>query len=179
MENSEGPLAYQQELVTYLRRLGYSLDERPFLPHVTVARAPFEEQEWCTTFHKMPVITHHLHLFESVGDLVYKPLWTHQIPPPFEEISHTADVAFRVYGTSMRQLGVHAQIALCFKCPQLLDYLLAVPEDITLDDLIIDLNDSISRADSGFGCPLKAVSFHGEVVQTSEGLYTWEMVIDV
>ena len=29
------------------------------------------------------------------------------------------------------------------------------------------------------GTPFKAVSFHGEIEQTKEGLYMWEMIVDV
>ncbi len=172
-------LTYQQELVAFLRAAGYHLDSRPFLPHVTMARSPFDTHAWRKAFHPMPMVSHTVHLYESVGSLNYTSLWSHHLLSPIEEISHTADVAFRIRAESMQQLGINAQIALCFMMPGLLPYLNEMFPDISLEDIVISLNDSITRADSELGCPLKAVSFHGDVVAGPEGVITWEMVVDV
>ena len=49
----------------------------------------------------------------------------------------------------------------------------------TLDDVVIALNERIARMDSEVGCPLKAVSFHGEIEVLSPSLLQWEMIVDV
>lgn len=171
-------LSYQQQLAGFLRNAGYSIDTRPFLPHITLARQPFDARQWARSFQSLPVTFSTLHLYESTGNLGYKPIWSFPFIPPFEELSHTADIAFRVAGSTVDQLALHAQIALCFKCPGLIPYLTTLPEEGTLDDLVIGLNDMITRADVAFGCPFKAVSFHGEITQKAQTLF-WEMIVDV
>jgi 2'-5' RNA ligase len=178
-ESGQEILRYQQQLATYLREAGYAIDQRPFLPHVTLARQPFNAKKWTRAFKTLPVFFPTLHLYESVGNLHYKPIWSHSLIPPFVELSHTADIAFKVAGSSMAQLGQNAQIALCFKCPDLIPYLSPIPADCTLDDLVIILNDAVTRIDMDIGCPFKAVSFHGEVTHDASNVLSWEMIVDV
>lgn len=97
---------------------------------------------------------------------------------PFEEIEHTADIAFIVRGQSMQEIGAHAQQALCEKFPELTVYKQPFSDNITLDDIIIGLNEMITRADIAEGCGLKAISFHGDVHRENE-ILTWEMILDV
>lgn len=68
---------YQSQLVVFLREKGYAIEERSFLPHVTLARAPFSFKEWEEAFVSMPCIATSLNLYESVGNLRYKPIWQH------------------------------------------------------------------------------------------------------
>lgn len=170
-------LDYQSALSDWLRLQGYSLDDRPFLPHVTLARWPFDRRAWEQLPFKRPVVGRAIHLYESLGNLQYEPRWTHSLLPPFEEISHTADIAFIVRGTSLKQVLHSAQTALAFEHPQLLDYW--VDEDPqSHDDIIALLNRLIARADAEVGVPFKAVSYHGELEQKS-GHLQWEMIVDV
>jgi len=168
--------AFQQELASWWRDQQYEIDRREFLPHVTVARSPFTPDQWKQHFQKLPLITSHIHLYQSMGNLVYQPQWTYQLTPPFEEIDHTADKAFNIYGHNLQQLHQHAQIALAFLYPPLLNYLIETI-DSSLDDIIIALNDMISLADQEISCPLKAVSFHGKIEGCN--LLKWEMIVDV
>lgn len=174
---SEPLLDYQQTLSRFLLDHAYSLDERAFLPHVTLARWPFDQAAWEKQPFKLPVMGTALHLYESVGNLTYTPLWSLPFLLPFESFSHTADIAFKVRGSDLHQLYVHAQMALAFEHPALLDYLdTSAPSDH--DSLIAQLNSILGHADSDVGVPFKAVSYHGLALQ--QGTYLeWEMIVDV
>lgn len=171
---------FQQQLNAWLKESGFfpANSHREFLPHVTICRQPFAQKEWKEQFRPLPLITGNIHLYESLGNLHYQPCWTYPITLPFEEIEHTADIAFLIHGISFQQLHSHAQIALAFKFPNILPYLSTPKENILLEDIVIDLNNSISRADQEIGSPLKAVSFHDKLTK-KDNILTWEMIVDV
>jgi 2'-5' RNA ligase len=80
--------AYQQTLATFLRSLNYTLDARPFLPHVTIARRPFRTIEWEESFKPLPCWVEAIKLYESIGNLTYKPLWSHPFTLPWTRIDN-------------------------------------------------------------------------------------------
>lgn len=169
---------FQKNVADWLKIHKYPIDERPFLSHVTMARSPFNFEQWKRSFKPLPIIVRGLHLYESVGNLIYKSIWSYPMLAPFEELDHTADIAFLVRAESMQRLQLHAQMALAFKFPQLLEYFKSVPLQTTLDEIVIALNRLITIADSEIGCPLKAVSFHGNL-QEEDKIFKWEMIVDV
>jgi 2'-5' RNA ligase len=152
---------------------------RPLLPHVTLCRAPFDPKQWKKHFQPLPMILKDFHLFESVGDLKYPSIWRHAMKPPFEEIEHTADIAFKIHAETLSQLFRHALTALAFRFPPLILFPEIEWEPTSLDDIVIALNAIVSRADEELGCPFKAVSFHGEIRQEQDNTLTWEMIVDV
>lgn len=168
-----------QELSTWLIAHGYQVDTREILSHVTLARAPINEKKWREAFFSFPLIAKTLHLYESLGNLNYRPIWSLPFIPPIEEIEHTADIAFNIRGKDVQQLFLHAQLALAFKFPGMLHYLSDAGGINCLDDLIIKLNGDVSRADAEIGCPFKAISFHGKISQKDGGPMLWEMIVDV
>ncbi|MGA8164528.1 MAG: archease [Waddliaceae bacterium] len=172
---------FQQQVIQWLQQHDFSVSQpkHRFLPHVTLARRPFHINQWRQAFHPLPVMISNIHLYESLGHLTYHPRWTYELKPPFEEIDHTADVAFRVRGENLQQLYNHALTALTFLSPSLLSYLPRENRPAHLDDIIIDLNALITEADSNEGVPLKAVSFHGEIMEEEDRTIFWEMIIDV
>ncbi|MBS0616301.1 MAG: hypothetical protein JSR58_07120 [Verrucomicrobia bacterium] len=165
---------YYEGVQNWLKNHRYPVDTRPFLPHITLARSPFSFHEWKAFFAPIPFYGKSICLYESLGQSHYKPLWEIPLPAPFVEIEHTADIAFCIQGKTPRQLLMHAYLALAFKFPALLTE--KIPDDSThsLDDVIIALNDIISRADQTLGVPFKAVSFHGEHQNNQ-----WTMIVDV
>lgn len=176
-DQREPLLAYQRQLTDWLREHGFELEVRDYLPHVTLARWPFEPIDWKAVSPVRPLFGRALHLYESMGNLRYEARWTHPFIAPFVELSHTADIAFLIRGENLQQIFFHAQLALSFEYPQLLSYL--QPEEPgTLDALIQALNRLISRADAALGVPLKAVSYHGALFQ-DEKVLAWEMIVDV
>ncbi len=179
LEDVSALLDFQSALVEWLNLEGFSVDIRPFMPHVTLARAPFNYKGWRTSFTPLPMIATTIHLFESVGHSHYTSLWHLPLHPPFLEIEHTADRAFLVYGESITQLFQHAQVALAFSDPSLLPFLISHPHCETVDDIVISLNEIICTADQEIGASLKAVSFHGNIQKQSDGTFVWEMIIDV
>lgn len=153
-------------------------DDRKFLSHVTVCRNPFPKYEWKRQFTRLPLFIKNFNLYESLQNSIYEKCWTHQLKAPFEEISHTADVAFLIRGSSMNELFKNSFLALCFNYPGLLDYYSPGINPLNIDELIIELNRLISKADSEKGAPFKAVSFHGDMEEV-DGHLVWEMIVDV
>lgn len=165
---------YQETLLQIFQK---QPEEHELLLHVTLARKPFDEEGWRRAFQKLPVLFPALHLYESHENLLYKPIWTHSLIPPFEEIEHTADIAYKVRGRDLHEIYNNAKMALAFRFPQMLDFY-SQTEPKTLDALISDLNRSVSLADSAIGCPFKAVSFSSKMLQ-NDAFTEWEMIVDV
>jgi len=179
----EGSVAiekYQEQLFAWLRSHNLPVDTRNrFLPHVTLCRSPFMVGEWKQDFIPIPLIIKNLHLYESLGNVKYKPCWTQPLIVPFEEIEHTADIAFRVSGETSLQLYRNAFAALSFKFPKLLEFF-SNPNAIgDVDEIVMRLNEAICLADATHGCPFKAVSFHGEIIRAEDQTLKWEMIVDV
>lgn len=168
----------QKNVVSWLDKHHYKVDHRPFLPHVTLARAPFEIDEWKKVNVPFPVIVKGIHLYQTVACLRYEPLWSLPLLSPIVECEHTADIAFLIRGETLQQLFLNSQVALALKFPQMLNYFLEGSGIENLDSLIIKLNKLITRADSDIGCPFKAISFHGDIFEKN-GTLNWEMIVDV
>lgn len=181
IDDSSTLLAFQQQLVKWLQEHGFQIknSDREFLPHVTLCRAPFVIKQWKHTFSPVPCVLKNLHLYESLGNMKYQSLWNIPLQLPFEEIEHTADIAFNIYGENLQQLHNHAQVALAFRFPALLPYFSELKEINSLAEIISDLNKVIAKADGEIGCPFKAVSFHGEIQKDQNQILFWEMIVDV
>ena len=170
---------YQKELTAWLRQNGYPLEERDFLFHVTLGRAPFVKEEWEKEFITLPLFYQNLHLYESIGHLSYKPIWSYPLLPPFEEIEHVADIAFGINGETLSQIYLHAQLALAFTFPEIIPFFDVRFSKTSIEDIIIGLNQIVTEADKEIGCPFKAVSFHGDIQKRDGNLLHWEMIVDV
>lgn len=170
---------YQRELTNWLVRDGYSLDKREWLPHVTLCRKPFDLTAWKKAFQPLPFYLGDVHLYESVGGLEYVPIMSYPQIKPFEELDHTADIAFLINAVDLKQLYLHSFCALAFKFPLLLHYFKPLESVFSLEEIIMALNELISKADSEVGCGLKAVCYHGDVITLSDKIIQWEMIVDV
>lgn len=170
-------LIYRKRLLDWLKGIGYTVQDS-FLPHISLARRPFDPAEWEAAFYPLPFLIDAFCLYESLGDLQYAPLWRFPLLSAFEEIEHTADVAFLVRGESLQELHLHAMLALSFQFPPFLSFFTS-PLLNSLAEIIMALNDMVLRADIALGCPIKAVSFHGDIHKDENGLLHWEMIIDV
>lgn len=178
-DNCAPLVIFQKELTKWLLSHHYSVDQREWKPHVTLCRQPFNSRTWERSFASLPFYTSSIHLYESKGNLQYIPIWSYLIQPPFEEIDHTADVAFLVRGETLQQIYLHAFTALSFNAPKLLGFFIPMPVLNNLDEIVITLNSMIAKMDREVGCPMKAVSFHGDLRNLSDSLYQWEMIVDV
>lgn len=170
---------FQKTLIHWLRENKFSVSSKSWLPHVTLCRRPFEAKEWKHHFEPLPCYTGTIHLYEHVALLTYCSLWSWSLQAPFKEIEHVADIAFHVYGENFHQLYLHAFWALCFKHPLLLGYFQKPKEVESVEEIVIHLNQAVSRADGISGCPFKAVSFHGDIEPFGKNLLKWEMLVDV
>ena len=170
---------FQRLLNTWLVQNDYTVDEREWNPHVTLCLQPFEFQAWKKAFEKIPFYTQTFHLYESMGELTYKPLLSFSFISPFEEMSHTADMAYLIRGKNTVELYYNSVTALAFKAPELLNFLNTKAKIDNIESIIENLNDAVSQMDIEVGCPFKAVSYHGEIKQKSPSILEWEMIIDV
>jgi RNA 2',3'-cyclic 3'-phosphodiesterase len=179
-DESEALVAFQKTLAQWLQQHGFMAEEkRAWLPHVTLCRKPFNSKQWQRAFSELPFMTKHIHLYESLGNLQYESRWQYSFKPSFEEIEHTADLAFLVRGETLEQLYRHALIALTFRFPSLLSFFSDAKEKNNLEDIVMELNEVVAKADESIGCPFKAISFHGELVEEEDKTIRWEMIIDV
>jgi RNA 2',3'-cyclic 3'-phosphodiesterase len=179
----EDPLkmkSFYEEFSSLLRENQLLSEEKPreLLPHVTMARKPFARSHWKKSFLPLPLMATGLHLYESLGHSCYHSLWEHPFLFPFEEIPHTADLAYLIKGSSFTDLYLHAQIALCFKFPEMTFSLSKTPTLSSLDEVIGKLNEWICLIDQKISSPLKAISYHGNATENEKGL-EWEMIVDV
>jgi len=149
------------------------------LAHATIARKPFDLAAWQKAFIPLPFVATAVHLYESLGNSRYKSLHTHDLVHPFEEMEHTADIAFKIRAEHIHELYFTAAIALSFHYTPFLQYIEKDGLYTTLDEVVSKLNTMIALADSAQGCPLKAVSYHGEVRTREDGVLEWEMIVDV
>jgi 2'-5' RNA ligase len=170
--------AYHQHFVQWLKNEGFNHDTRELMPHMTLCRTPFNVKQWEKSFLKLPFFLKNLHLYESLGHSNYSSCWSYPCLPSFEEIDHTADIAFLIHGEHLAQLHKNALIALAFKFPLLLEFHPSNKDFNSLDEIIISLNAVVAKADEAFGCPFKAISFHGEMKE-NENCLSWEMIVDV
>lgn len=178
-----------KELLRYQKQLESSLVDcallsaqkirKDFLPHVTICRGPFSINRWKKAFSPLPMIASSLHLYESLGHLRYKPTISFPLLPPFEELDHTADIAFNIYGESIQEIYLHACIALAFEHPPILSYIDLLCSPSSIDEIVAALNELILKIDSSEGAPFKAVSFHGSMEKLNEHVLKWEMIVDV
>ncbi len=153
--------------------------ERPHLPHVTVCRKPFSRRSWESSFSPLPLMVTGFHLYESLGFSHYRSLWEYPFILPFEELAHTADIAFKIRGKNLSDLYMHAQMAICFKFPSLSPTLPEKQDVVSIEDVVEKLNAWISLVDQTMGSPIKAVSYHGDALPKESDLLEWEMIVDV
>lgn len=181
LENATPLLSFQKTLMGWLQQQGFSPlhPEREFLPHVTLCRHSFIAKDWLRSFTPLPLLIKDIHLYESLGHSKYESRWHYRLKPAFEEMEHTADIAFWIRGTDFQQLYDHAQVALAFKYPPLLSYFSPGQKDLNLETIVMNLNDMIAKADQEIGCPIKAISFHDKLIEEEPNVLTWEMIVDV
>lgn len=182
LEQKEQLFAYQESLSNLFieeKLLHPKEAALGFLPHITLARKPFDHKAWFGSFSKQLTALGSMHLYESLGSSTYKPLHTWPVISPFQEISHTADLAFCVRGQSLESLALHAFMALNKACPSLFRYMQPWTEVRSFDEMVALINHSISSMDIEEGSPFKAVSYHGEIKNLENGVLEWEMIVDV
>lgn len=170
---------FQKTLLKWLLDFGFLVSQKPWLSHVTVCRNPVDLKAWAQMFEPLPCYAKAFHLFQSLGSSHYRSLCSKPFLAPFQEIEHTADMAFLVKGTDLFSLYDHAVLALSFKCPPFFRSIKKPLALSSLEDVVIALNGDLSRADRAVGCPFKAVSFHGEIKPLNHPLIEWEMIVDV
>lgn len=169
---------FKEALTDYLKKLDLSIDSKPLLLHTTLARKPFDEGLWQQHFQKRPLLLTSFCLYESLGNRKYKPLYEQKFHPLFEEVYHTADIAYTVYGHNLDELYINAQRAISFWVANFFLFFNTKKID-SLDDIIYYLNQTLSIMDIEMGCPLKAVSMHGQIEKAENNLLKWQMIIDV
>lgn len=173
-------LTCQQELLDFEKYLSKKVaksSDKEYLPHVTIARAPFDEEKWQASFIPLPFFLKSFCLYRSVGFSRYEKLMERKLFAPFEESEHTADLAFVIRGRNYDELLKNGELALAFKWPGLVAHF-SKSQCGSIDEVIIALNEIVTNYDQISGIPVKGVSFHGKIEQKT-GFLEWEMIVDV
>jgi len=172
---------YRNQLLKWSESQGidFKKPKRPFYPHLTICRKNPDISKWESEQIKIPFYVDEINLYQSMGNSEYEKLKTYSLVPIFEEISHTADIAFTIRGESLQSIFINAQIALSFVCNSFIDFLETNKEISSQDQIIMQLNKIIANVDIEVGSPFKAVSFHGSFTKSENGFYQWEMIVDV
>lgn len=173
--------SFQEKFCLWLQENSLSSleKERSHLPHVTICRKPFSRSTWQQGFSPIPMMATGFHLYESLGFSRYRSLWEYPFTLPFEEVAHTADLAFKIRGNTLSDLHMHGQIAICFKFPELSSTLLERQSFASLGEVVAKLNEWVSLVDQKIGSPVKVVIHHGALVSKENDLLEWEMVVGV
>ena len=171
LEGEDGLLQYQKKLAEW------TATSPTLMPHVSVSRGPFDRDAWMLFPCKIPFFIEGIALYKSLGFSNYERLWELKLLAPFEEIEHTADIAYKIRGENYLQLALHAVLALAFSYPAFTRYLRHIPALQSLNEIIKLLNHWIAEIDIAEGIGLKAVSYHATV--TGDDLLEWTMIVDV
>jgi len=167
---------FLKHVVAYAPSFFEPLKEPP-LPHITISRTTGQEEMWEKAFKPFPFYLKGFHLFHTIGHLQYEKVQSILLEAPFEEIPHTADIAFKVKGRHVKDLYLHAALALSFRAPTLCKWIHGyIPN--SLDEVVTSLNKLLYLLDIEEGSPLKAVS-HAGFVEEKGQLLEWEMIVDV
>jgi RNA 2',3'-cyclic 3'-phosphodiesterase len=171
-------LSYQKELSHYLfdQKLLKSSDPS-FLPHASVSRDPFDRAKWMQLPCLIPFFIRGVALFKSLGHSSYELLWHKESLPPFQEIEHTADLAYIIYGKEFSDLALHAVLALAFSFPAFSKYIGSIPPCSSIQEIVTLLNKWTSEIDMQEGIGLKGISYHAAVEK--KDLLQWTMIVDV
>lgn len=143
-------------------------------PHVTVSRDPKVIPSWAP----LPLVCGDLHLYESLPDRVYRPIYSWAVAPAFEEFEHPADRAYRCRGSSWAELCLSLLWALAQEVPSLVVQAPRCNDVRSHAEAVALLNQILSEADASGPIPWKAVTFHGSIHQQTLP-WIWEVVIDV
>ncbi|NGX34607.1 MAG: RNA 2',3'-cyclic phosphodiesterase [Candidatus Anoxychlamydiales bacterium] len=172
---------FQKNIFDFFKNKNFEIKQNKdnFLPHITVCRNEFNIDEWKKSFEPFAFYVKSFNLFESLGNSEYKNLWKKEFIKPFEEIPHTADIAFEIKGETFLDLLHSAFIALSFKENKFLKYYKELKNVISIDDVIINLNELVTKAEiDGIHMPFKAISFHSDI-KREDNILSWEMIVDV
>ena len=179
LEKQKQIIDFQRKLLKTLKEKGFCSNHREeFLAHVTICRDFFDKEIWEKEFQKLPVIIKNFSLYESLGSSKYRVIWQKDFLLPFVEIEHTADIAFRVRGRNIEELKLHSFIALCFKFRPVILFHKYLREVNTIEELIMLLNEILTKVDIERGSIFKAVSFNTKIIEKN-AMLEWEMIIDV
>lgn len=174
---------FQDQLLQTFKKAGFEFSEQDyhFLPHISIARNPQDMDQWKKITQPLPAIFPSLHLYESLGYSSYRKLWSREFILGFEQLPHTADIAYAIRGKDYNQLLKHAEMALAFEfhpfC-RVIDQKDSIEDVNSINEIVKRLNKSVSLCDIESGVPFKAVSYHDQV-KAKKNYLEWEMIIDV
>jgi hypothetical protein len=157
----------------------WTLKKTQILPHISISRNPFNENSWKNFPCQIPFFIRGVALFNSLGHSTYELLWQKKSQAPFEEIQHTADIAYQICGQTFSQILYHATLALAFSFPAFTRYLSSSISCSSIEEVIGLLNSWVAKIDTEEGIGLKAVSYHATVQLREDNLLYWTMIVDV
>jgi 2'-5' RNA ligase len=164
---------YQYELVEYFTEKGYDFDKKKYVKHITLGKSSLLKKEMKKSFKPLPLYFSNLHLYESLKGDQYEPIWTYDLLPPFEE---GKGGQFILYGESFQQIFLNAQIALAFKCPELVPFLDPSYQVRNLHDGGIRLTTLLNQAYRALKIPIEKATFLDSGKQ-DKGILSWPLQV--
>lgn len=165
---------YQHQIVEYFTQNGYDFEKKKYIKHITLGKSAALRNEMKKNFRPLPLYFSNLHLYESHKGEQYEPIWTYDLFPPFEE---QKDGQFILYGESFQQVFLNAQIALAFKCPELVPFLDPSYQVRNLQDGGIRLTTILNQAYRAIKIPIENATFP-ESGKQSKGLLSWPLQVE-
>ena len=172
---------YQKELADWLEDNDFKvrLNPKGFLPHVTLSRRPFKYHEWREAFQVLPVIIKDFQLYESVGKLRYKPLWSYHLPEPFVINKTETEYQLTLRGENLLQLFHHCLTALAFKHPEILRRYREEVSINELSDVVSNINTIIEKARKKISLPYSMLESVSEPANNGDGVLTWDVILPI
>ena len=172
---------YQKEMADWLGDNGFSVRINPkgFLPHATLSRRPFKYHEWREAFQVIPVVIKDIHLYESVGKLRYKPLWSHHLLAPFDITKTDTEYRLVIRGENLTQLFHHCLTAIAFQYPYILRRYGETLSISEFSDLLPNINAILKKAAKKIPLPFQELQTIREPEKNDEGVFSWEAKLPI
>jgi len=112
LSNRNNATEIVESLKQQMISIGYRVEKRPWLFHITLARAPFKVHGW-SKIEPIEIFTvDSLNLYESLPNLTYRPLYTQKLSLPWEYGEEdSGGVKFNIRGMCYREIFFNTLIS--------------------------------------------------------------------
>ena len=160
---------FQRTLTDWLKQLHFSPDSSEWLPHTTICRGSFDQEEWLKSFIPLPFFTQSIHLYESLGNATYQSVWNYPVLAPFEQIASQKNHLL-IRASSLSDLYYNAFTALAFKYPSLVAHFIQINELSSLDEVTDVLNQCMRSFSESHSSGVKSIHLSEEPLKNLEGV---------
>lgn len=113
LEHSPAIFAFQKKIETLFLENGFIPDQpKPWLPHVSLVRSPFNYYSWKNTFNEFPFYAETFCVYESLGNLQYREIKSFKLPCPFRVTTQLNECT--IYAESSHESSLNLLLFLGF-----------------------------------------------------------------